>query len=67
MLNDLPDMKIIVDEDSILNLYLQGYTISEIQKITKKSQSTISSAVQNIRERLGLKQKYANKDSQDAA
>lgn len=67
LLNDLPDMKIIVDEDSILNLYLQGYTISEIQKITKKSQSTISSAVQNIRERLGLKQKYANKDSQDAA
>lgn len=57
LMNDLPGVKIIAEDNNILNLFLQGHTISQIKKETNKPQSTISSAVQKYRKSLGLKTK----------
>ena len=67
LMNDLPGVKILTEDDDILNLFLQGYTISQIVKITNKPQSTVSSAVQRIRKCLGLESKCADKDFPNAA
>lgn len=67
LMNDLQGVKIITEDDDILNLFLQGYTNFQIQKLTNKPQSTVSSAVQRIRKCLGLISKCADKDFPDAA
>jgi DNA-directed RNA polymerase specialized sigma24 family protein len=52
----------------VTELFLAGYSISEIQQMTQKPQSTVSSAVQRISELLGIKRKKcADKDLPDAA
>lgn len=68
LMHDLPEVKIKLEDDIVTELFLAGYSISEIQQMTQKPQSTVSSAVQRMSELLGIKRKKcADKDLPDAA
>lgn len=68
LMYDLPEVKIKLEDDIVTELFLAGYSISEIQQMTQKPQSTVSSAVQRMSELLGIKRKKcADKDLPDAA